>query len=234
MVSGHAYAEYDVADCDAVVKIPENLTGTPVPAEPLGCAMNVFRRADIQSAQTVAIVGVGFIGALLTALCVRAGARVIAITRRRSALLMAERFGALSMIELDDTSRAIHEARQVCGPHGCERVIEAVGNQTALDVATELAGVRARVVIAGYHQDGLRSVNLQRWNWLGLDIVNAHERDPAEYRRGMQEAIELISNGGLDPTPLYTHVFPLEETAAAFRTLSQRPDGFFKALIQCL
>jgi threonine dehydrogenase-like Zn-dependent dehydrogenase len=50
----------------------------------------------------------------------------------------------------------------------------------------------------------------------------------------MQEAIELISNGGLDPTPLYTHVFPLEETAAAFRTLSQRPDGFFKALIQCL
>jgi threonine dehydrogenase-like Zn-dependent dehydrogenase len=234
LVSGRAYAEYDVADREAVVKIPENLTETPVPAEPLGCAMNIFRRAGIEPGQTVVIVGIGFIGALLTALCVRAGARVVAITRRRSALLMAEQFGASSMIALDDASRAIREGRRICGADGCERVIEAVGNQMALDVATELAGVRARVVIAGYHQDGPRSVNMQRWNWLGLDIVNAHERDPAVYRRGMQEAIELIANGELDPTPLYTHLFPLEDTAAAFRALAERPDGFFKALIQCL
>jgi threonine dehydrogenase-like Zn-dependent dehydrogenase len=233
MVSGHAYAEYDLADREAVVKIPETLADTPVPAEPLGCAINIFRRSDIRPGQTVAIVGIGFIGAMLTALCVRAGARVIAVTRRRSALLMAEQFGATSMIALDDASHAIRETRRICGNDGCERVIEAIGNQMGLDVATELAGVRARVVIAGYHQDGSRSVNLQRWNWLGLDVVNAHERDPAEYRRGMREAIELISKGDLDPTPLYTHLYPLEDTGAAFRTLAERPDGFFKALVQC-
>ena len=233
MVSSRAYAEHDVADVDAVVKIPAALANVPVPGEPLGCAMNIFHRSDIRSGQTVAIVGIGFLGALLTSLCVSAGARVIAISRRKSALLMAEHFGASSRIALREPSQTIRETLRFCGKQGCERVVEAVGNQEALDIASALAGVRARLVIAGYHQDGPRSVNLQRWNWQGLDVVNAHERDPAEYRRGMQDAIEHIAAGTLDPTPLYTHVFPLAETAAAFRTLAERPDGFCKALIDC-
>jgi threonine dehydrogenase-like Zn-dependent dehydrogenase len=233
MVSGKAYARHDIADVAAVVKIPAALADLPVPGEPLGCALNIFRRSDIRAGQTVAIVGIGFLGALLTSLCVHAGARVIAISRRQSALRMAEHFGASSRITLNEPAAAVRQARAFCGEQGCERVIEAVGNQAALDVASELTGVRARLVIAGYHQDGRRSVDLQRWNWLGLDVVNAHERDPLEYRRGMQEALDHIASGALDPTPLYTHIFPLEETGAAFRTLAERPDGFFKALITC-
>jgi threonine dehydrogenase-like Zn-dependent dehydrogenase len=233
LISANAYAQYDLCEASAAVKIPSSLASAPLPGEPLGCALNIFRRSDIQAGQTVAIVGIGFLGALLTALCVRAHARVIALSRRDSALLMAARFGASTCIRLEDPSRAVSEARKFSGEQGCERVIEAVGLQESLDVASELAGVRARLVIAGYHQDGRRSVDLQRWNWQGLDVVNAHERDPAQYRRGMQEAIELIASGTLDPTPLYTHVFPLEETDAAFRTLAERPEGFFKALIAC-
>jgi threonine dehydrogenase-like Zn-dependent dehydrogenase len=233
MVSTKAYARHDIADIDAIVKIPTALANIPVPGEALGCAMNIFRRSDIRAGQTVAIVGIGFLGALLTSLCVRAGARVIAISRRQSALLMAEHFGASLRVTLDEPAKAVRQALGFCGDPGCERVIEAVGNQAALDVASELTGVRARLIIAGYHQDGRRQVDLQRWNWLGLDVVNAHERDPLQYRQGMQEAIEHIASGSLDPTPLYTHTFPLEETDAAFRTLAERPDGFFKALIDC-
>ena len=233
MVSPRAYAQRDLADVDAVVRIPATLAGHPLPGEPLGCVMNIFHRSEIAPGQQVAIIGIGFLGALLTSLCVRAGARVIAITRRESALQMAERFGASQLIRLDDPARAAREARKLCGEQGCERVIEAVGHQEALDLAGELAGVRARLVIAGYHQDSPRRVNLQRWNWLGLDVVNAHERDPAQYRRGMQEAIELISTGALDPTPLYTHHLPLHEIGAGFRLLASRPDGFFKALVDC-
>ena len=233
VISGRAYAQHDIANSDSVVKIPASLAGKPVPAEPLGCAMNIFNRSDIEPGQTVAIVGIGFLGALLTSLCVKRGARVIAISRRKSALAMAEHYGASARVTLTDASRTVRETLASCGPDGCERVIEAVGNQLALDVAGELAAVRGRLVIAGFHQDGPRSINLQRWNWQGLDVVNAHERDPAQYRRGMQEAIEHIADGRLDPTPLYTHTFPLEETGAAFTTLAERPAGFFKALIDC-
>jgi threonine dehydrogenase-like Zn-dependent dehydrogenase len=233
MVSGNAYAERDVADEGSVVKIPASLADQPLPGEPLGCAVNIFNRSDIQPGQTVGIIGIGFLGALLTSLCVRAGARVVALSRRSCALEMAEHYGASAMIQTDDTNKAIQQARRSIKDAGCDRVIEVVGNQEALDLASGLVGVRARLVIGGYHQDGNRSINMQHWNWLGLDVINAHERAPEQYAAGIREAIALIAADQLDPTPLYTHRFSLGETDAAFHTLSERPQGFFKALIEC-
>jgi len=81
-LSYKSYAEYDLADADAVVRLPESLAGQPFPGEPLGCAMNIFRRSEIAEGQTVAIVGIGFLGAILTRLASSAGARVIAVSRR--------------------------------------------------------------------------------------------------------------------------------------------------------
>jgi len=233
MVSANAYATHDVTSVDTVVQLPPELNSIPFPGEPLGCVMNIFRRSEILSGQTVAIVGIGFLGAALTALAREAGARVIAISRRSFALNVAEHYGASNCIRLDDAARALSEARDIIGPNGCERVIEAVGTQEALDLASELAGVRSRLVIAGYHQEGTRTVNLQRWNWLGLDVINAHERDPLEYRRGMEDAVRLVRSGRFDPTPLYTHRFPLEDLSTAFQLLAERPHGFLKALVTC-
>ena len=233
LLSYNAYAEYDIAPASAVVRLPHELAGRAFPGEPLACVMNIFRRSAILSGQTVAIVGIGFIGAALTALAARAGARVIALSRRPFALEMAERMGATTLIPLEDGSRAVAQARAVTGEDGCHCVIEAVGIQQTLDIATELTGVRARLVIAGYHQDGPRQVNLQQWNWRGLDVINAHERDPAVYRGGMEAAVELVARGGFDPEPLWTHRFPLEEADAAFEAMARRTAGFMKALIEC-
>ncbi|MBV9773296.1 MAG: alcohol dehydrogenase catalytic domain-containing protein, partial [Gemmatimonadetes bacterium] len=61
-LSYRSYAEYDVAAADAVVPLPAALDGKPFPGEPLGCAMNIFRRSGIHEGQTVAIVGIGFLG----------------------------------------------------------------------------------------------------------------------------------------------------------------------------
>jgi threonine dehydrogenase-like Zn-dependent dehydrogenase len=233
LLSGHAYATHDYAAADALVKLPAQLAGRPFPGEPLACALNIYRRSDIQPGQNVAIVGVGFLGAVLTSLATRAGARVVALSRRSFALKMAERLGAAAAIGLEDRNRAIHQARQLVTSDGYERVIECVGSQDALDIASELAGTRARLVIAGYHQDGQRKVNLQSWNWRGLDVINAHERDPAQYRRGIEDAIGLVVNGELDPWPLFTHQFPLEDISTAFDSLAKRPAGFLKALVMC-
>jgi threonine dehydrogenase-like Zn-dependent dehydrogenase len=111
-------------------------------------------------------------------------------------------------------------------------VIEAVGAQWPLDLCGELTRIRGRLLIAGYHQDGLRQVNLQLWNWRGLDVINAHERDPQIYVKGMRDAVEAVASGRLDLSPLYTHRYALDEAGQALHTLQQRPDGFLKALIE--
>ncbi len=63
----------------SVVKLPEALDDMDVPGEPLGCVMNIRRRSQISSGQRVAVVGVGFLGALLIGLASKAGAEVVAV-----------------------------------------------------------------------------------------------------------------------------------------------------------
>ena len=232
-LSYKAYAEYDLAEADAVIRLPDGLAGEPFPGEPLGCAMNIFRRSEIAAGYTVAIIGVGFLGAILTRLAAEAGARVIAISRRPYSLAVARAMGAAEAITMDDHDRIIGTVKEMTGGSFCDRVIEAVGKQWPLDLAAELTRERGRLVVAGYHQDGPRQVNMWLWNWRGLDVVNAHERDPKVYREGMREALAAVASGRLDPRPLYTHTFPLDRLGEALDATRDRPDGFLKALVTC-
>ncbi len=233
-LSYHAYATHDIADASMVAVLPEELDGKPFPGEPLGCAMNIFGRSNIERGQTIAIIGIGFLGALLTRLSATAGARVIAISRRAYSLEVARRMGAAETIAMDDHWRIIESVRELTEGKFCDCVIEAVGKQWPLDLAGELTKERGRLIVAGYHQDGPRQVNMQLWNWRGLDVINAHERDPGIYMKGIRDAIEAIGQGRIDPEPLYTHVYPLEGLDEALNTTRDRPDGFLKALVQYL
>lgn len=230
-LAGHSYAEFDVADAGSVVSLPEALGDRPFPGEPLGCAMNIFRRSEIEPGQTVAILGIGFLGALLTRLAADAGARVIAISRRPFSLEVARSMGAAEVIPMDDHQGIINQVREMTDGMFCDRVIEAVGKQWPLDLAAEITRERGRMMIAGYHQDGPRQVNMQLWNWRGLDVINAHERDSQVYLDGMRAAVDAVASGRLDPSPLYTHTFRLDQLGDALNATRDRPDGFLKALV---
>jgi threonine dehydrogenase-like Zn-dependent dehydrogenase len=230
MLSYRAFAQYDVVNAEAVVPLPAALDGQPFPGEALGCVMNIFRRSQVRAGQHVAVVGSGFLGTLLIQLIARAGAVPIAISRREYALDLATRAGAKLAVPMHDHQHIIEQVRDYTQQRGCEVVIEAVGEQWPLDLAGELTAERGRLVVAGYHQDA-RQVNMQMWNWRGLDVINAHERDPQMYLQGMREAVAAVTSGQLDPTPLYTHSFKMAELGDALTGLKERPDGMLKTWV---
>jgi 2-desacetyl-2-hydroxyethyl bacteriochlorophyllide A dehydrogenase len=218
-VSYRAFGEYDVAKADQVVPLPPQLAGRPFPGEALGCAVNVFARCGVRPGDTVAVVGTGFLGLLVVQLAARAGAEVVAVSRRDVALEAARAAGATIGVRPDRVEGEF------------DVVVEAAGVQETLDLATRLTRESGRLVIAGYHQDGPRSVNMQLWNWRGLDVVNAHERDERANIAGIRSAVDAVVAGQLDPEPLYTHVLPLDRVADALELARTRPDGFLKALV---
>jgi threonine dehydrogenase-like Zn-dependent dehydrogenase len=110
-------------------------------------------------------------------------------------------------------------------------VVEAAGTQGALDTASRLVAAGGRLVVAGFHQDGPRTVDMQSWNWRGIDVINAHERDPRAYVRGLERAVELAVAGTLDVEALVTHRFPLARIGDAFELAATRPAGFLKAVV---
>jgi threonine dehydrogenase-like Zn-dependent dehydrogenase len=229
-LSDHALAEYDVVAPSVLVPLPARLDQVPFPGEAIGCAFNIFARSEIQRGETVAVVGVGFLGALLVKLAKRAGAVVIAVARRPYALELARHMGADHLVPMNGRAQVVEEVLRLNAGALCERTLEVTGKQEPLTLAAELTAERGRLVIAGYHQDGPRQVDMQLWNWRGLDVVNAHERDPKRYLEGMRRAVAAVEEGWLDPTPLYRR-FALDQINDAFTALQERPVGFVKALV---
>jgi len=187
-----------------VVPVPRELDALPFPGEALGCAAMIFRRARIARGERVAIVGMGFLGGALAQLCADAGADVVAV-RRETPL------------------EPLHES--------CDCAIETGGVQETLDAAALLLRVGGRLVLAGYHQDGLRQVDLGSWNWRALEVVNAHERDEALLVQSMRDAAQFAARGILDLERLVTHRFPLARIGDAFEAARTRPRGFVKAWV---
>lgn len=231
LLSQHAYAEYDIADTAGIVPLPPALDGIPFPGEPLGCAINIYARSGVRAGQAVAIVGMGFLGMLLARLAAHDGARVIAIARHESALETARRFGAAETVEMEDHRQIIEHVKHLTAGIFCDVVIEATGKQWPLQLAGELTRERGRLVIAGYHQDGMREINVQLWNWRGIDVINAHERDPAMYVEGIRRAAAAVAAGIFDPRPLFTQTFSLDRLKEALNAARDRPGAFMKALI---
>jgi 2-desacetyl-2-hydroxyethyl bacteriochlorophyllide A dehydrogenase len=231
VLSERAFAQFDVTSVDRIVPISSALEASPFPAEAIACAVNVFRRAGIRAGDRVAVVGIGFLGALLVKLASDAGARVVAVTRRQFARERALALDAAAAVPLTDASSTVSAALAANDNSEFDTVIEATGLQLPLDIASRLTRIRGRLVIAGYHQDGMRHIDMQLWNWRGIDVINAHERDPGAYVEGLREAARLALAGALPLDQLVTHVFPIEDAAEAFRCAIERPDGFLKAVV---
>jgi len=231
ILGNSGFAEYEIAKAGSVVPIPGGRRKCPFLGEPLGCAINIFRRAQIRKDDWVAIVGTGFLGTILLQLCVDGGAKVIAISRRSSALRAAEKMGATLAITIGNSADLLEAVLNLTGQQLCNVVIEAAGVQETLDIASALTGTRGRLVVAGYHQDGPRSVNMQEWNWRGIDVINAHERDQAVYMEGIRLAVEAVASNRIRLEGLVSHFFRFEEIDQGFQTLEQRPEGFVKGVV---
>lgn len=227
----NAYTEFVQVAANQVVPLPGALDGIPFPGEAIGCVMNIFRRADIQPDQNVAIIGAGFLGLLLTELAVGAGANVHVVSRRQSVRQRATDLGACSTYDTEDWWGNARKLVATTGGRGCDRVIEVTGLQFALDTATELIAEYGKLIIAGFHQDGPRQVNMQTWNWRGIDVINAHERSAERCIQGIREAVDATVAGRILPQHLLTHRFSLTELGEAFSVLETRPDQFIKGWI---
>jgi threonine dehydrogenase-like Zn-dependent dehydrogenase len=214
-------------------------------AEPVACAVNAVEIAGVGLGDDVAIVGAGFMGALVLKLVLLKGARrVFVADTRTEALERARAIGATHTIDvrtesLVDIIRA-NTDRVPAGTFGDVDELEEVG----ADVSFEITGVQAplsvigdatrmagTVVIVGYHQAGVREIPLGSWNWKALRVVNAHFREVATIMRGMRTGMRLLSSDRLEIGDLVTHRFSLDEVGDAFQIAVDKPAGFLKSTV---
>ncbi len=227
------FAEYARTTAAMVTPIPANVGYDEVLGEPISCVISAARRTRIEYGDTVAIVGLGFMGLLmLQAIRHKGAARIIAIDVRPEVLALARQFGADETLTPDQVGEELKLTRWAdLGKTGVDTAIEASGTQAGLTLAGQMVHEHGMLSILGYHQGGPRQVDLELWNWKALDVLNAHERR-AEYQMDcMRRGLALLAAGKLDTASLVTHRLGLDQVDAAFNALNTKVPGFVKAVI---
>jgi threonine dehydrogenase-like Zn-dependent dehydrogenase len=231
---GKGFAQFALASQQFVTPIPEGIAFEQALGEPLACVLSGARRTRVDMGDTVAVIGLGFMGLLtLQAIRLRGPARLIAIDPRPEALAMARRFGAHETLTPDQVPEKLKltQWNQLGKGHGVDVAIEASGTQHGLTLAGEMVHEHGFLSLVGWQQGGQRLVDVELWNWKALDILNAHERRWDYLMDCMRRGLALVAAGSLDTGALVSHRFPLDGVDDAFQALHTKPEGFVKAVI---
>jgi 2-desacetyl-2-hydroxyethyl bacteriochlorophyllide A dehydrogenase len=229
-VTGRGFAEY------VAVKAEYCLPAGDVPldlalAEPLACAVNAVELANLSLSDDVVIIGAGFMGNLVQKLVQLQGPRHLTVADTRlDALERAEKMGASRVVDVRNESLA-DVVKEMTDGRGADASFEVTGAQAPLQMLGEVTRMSGKVVIVGYHQGGLRQINLAYWNWMAFQIINAHFREVSTIMRGMRIGMRLLTSGRLTLDGLVTHRFQLNEIGQAFQTAHDKPEGFVKSTV---
>jgi len=231
---GGSFAEYNVFKPANLVKLPESVNPIWALGEPVACCVHAMNRAKIKAGDKVAIVGCGFMGLICLQLAKSFGAgEITAIDVIEKRLDLAKRLGAQrvknanefgDLMKIEGWEGLIHGEYDV--------VIEAAGNQAALDLCGYLVKQHGLINIVGHHYSngGRRTVYMNQWNCKAIDVVNGHVRRNDEKYAAMQQGVQLAASGQLILEPLVT-CYPLSRIEEAFKQSIADQNNLIKVVI---
>jgi len=209
-ISG-ANAEYFVAKASWLHTIPDELSFSQGAfVEPFSVAYNAAVAADgIDASDHVAVIGGGPIGLLCTLAAATMGAAVTLIEPQEHRRALGLEIGARQAID-PSSGELSEQANDATGGRGFDVVIEAAGVPAAMASAFPIAAHSARIVLVGIDVGGSAPVEI------GLVQSKALQVRGIIGSAGLwPRTIRFMATSGVDPTPLLTASFPLDEGTAA-------------------
>ena len=234
---GTGHGERILTGRNLVARVPQSLGFDRACFATLGSiAMNGVRIAAAGLGDTVAVIGQGLVGQLVTQLAKLQGAVVIAMDLRPDRVELARRLGADHALIADDGSVA--KINSITGGRGVDCTIIAAAAKSAgpSHQALNITRDRGRIVVVG-------AVNLEfPWGDMyrkEIQLFMARAYGPGSYdadyekkgidypfayvrwteNRNMEEFLRLAAEERINLDLLVTHRYPLEEAATAYQTI---------------
>jgi alcohol dehydrogenase len=182
----------------------------------MGTGYHAATESGLQAGDTAAVLGLGPVGlcAVQAALAMGA-AHVIAVDTVPARLAMAESFGAEPVHLTEQDPRAA--ARAASEGRGVDACIDAVGDPRALELAIRLTRKCGTVQAIGVYAE--RCEVHMGLLWIkALSMRSGHANVIAH----VDQVLELMSGGRLDPGPLVTHRMSLEQAPEAYALYDRR------------
>jgi L-iditol 2-dehydrogenase len=224
-----AFGEYFTAPEETVFALPATLSyaqGSLI--EPLTIGVHVARRANLQAGQSVAILGTGAIGGMLSGVCRANGARQILTADIRQHCLDAarERMGATHDFLLPDPNFP-KKVLDLTGGEGVDAAFITADDPTLVNTAIEITRRHGRIVLVALLTEAPLTFPAYPLIAKELELVGSLMTTQADVRR----AIELAATGQVDVLGIATHTLPIEQSQRGMEIAHTKDDGAIKVLL---
>jgi len=195
--------------------------------ETLGVAIHAIDLSKLRVASSVAVIGAGPVGLLITRLAVLAGAaQVFAFDKLDWRLRMAIQCGATSTLNVDECD-PVDAVMDATGGRGVDVAIEAAWADHSVQLAADMARYGGRLVLVGIPPDDKLQLQHSVARRKGLTIIMSR-RMKHTYPR----AIQLASSGAVNLEALVSHRFDLPQTAEAYASNAAYEPGINKVILR--
>jgi 2-desacetyl-2-hydroxyethyl bacteriochlorophyllide A dehydrogenase len=219
-----ALSEYFAVNYSKIIKSDLLISKEFALVEPLSVGYHAANRGDISETDSVLIIGCGMIGIGAILASVKKGAMVIAADLDETKLKLIESLGVKHTINARKTD-ILTRIREITNGEGVSVCIEAVGSPITYTAAIEAVAFAGRVIYVGYAKNDV-SFNTSLFVKKELNICGSRN---ALFEFG--PVIQMLEDRTIPTGKLISKIYPIDETAMAFKDWSDKPADFIKILI---
>jgi 2-desacetyl-2-hydroxyethyl bacteriochlorophyllide A dehydrogenase len=180
--------------------------------------------ANVKAGSTVCVIGLGPIGLLAVETALLLGAaRVFAVDFVAERRAIAEGLGAQAF----DPEGAVEQIRDATHGRMCDAVVEAVGNNAALNLGMRLVGIDGIVSVLGNNTELALNVPFP----IAIAGIGFQIHLFTEVSKYWGDVVPLIQSGRIDPSRHVTDRVPMSQGPDAYAKAARREAGTLKTIL---
>ncbi len=219
------FGEQVIAPAKNLHHIPDGLSFIEASfAEPVAIGIQACRRGNIKAGDYTLVLGCGPIGLAIIEVARAKGARVVATDINKNRMETAAKFGAEILPSGDALFSSVLDHTN---GEGAEVVVEATGNEKAMEQAFDLVVPGGRVVIVGLVKEGTY-VTLPGLDFTRKEMTILGSRASV---RCFPESLELLASGAIKYPKIAT-VIDMWQGPQAISDLVSNPSKYHKLVLE--
>ena len=227
-----AMCEYYVAPVDRLLPLdPAVPLEHSVQAQQFGTVLYAARSLPDLRGKSVAVIGQGSAGLWFNfALRERQASKIIALDLKEYRLGYSKHYGATHTIHNGGES-PVAALREICDGELPDIVIEAAGEDAAINLAIEIAQPGGTVLYFGVPRFERMDFPIFEFFWktLTLESMVGAINDPGH--ASTRQALDYINSGAVDVGRMITHSFKFADVMAAYELHALQDEGAVKIVI---
>ena len=232
--SDGALAERVVVPVRLVYPFPRSLPiHVGIMAELYSIAVHASRRTNIETGDTVVIMGAGRLGlSLLDVMRLGPARQIVSVDVDETRLGVAKELGADAALNPLECN-VVEEVRRLTDGRGADKVVEAVGHPVEVEgqgtpvwQAFEMIRSAGQITLLGQGEQ------TEKVYWREFVLKEATVVASRLNLGDFPRAIEMLEARRLHPDLIITHRVPLDEAPVAFARLAAREPGMIKVVVE--